>query len=69
MRDAYLDCAEDSVRFAGNADNDGALLHGLGGILDLEYPALGRAARAELAAAASWSVGAGTTYNVTESLS
>lgn len=31
--------------FAGDADDDGALLHSLGGVLDLEYSALGRAAR------------------------
>lgn len=39
---ACLDCAEHSMRLADDAHDHRTQLHGLGGVLDLEYPALRR---------------------------
>jgi hypothetical protein len=46
---SYLDCTENGMGLAGNSDDDGALLHGLGSIFNLEYSALGRAIERKLA--------------------
>lgn len=39
----YLESYEDGVCFADESNNDGTLLHGLAGILDLENASLWRA--------------------------
>jgi hypothetical protein len=43
--EVYLDSAQDGMGLASNTDNNGTLLHCLGGIFDLEDSALGRAWR------------------------